>query len=218
MDEAVHTGKAGEPIIGLLKDSDHGLSLNSVLMYTAAADVETVAKESVENRANGIVAQLQTMSKKWSKYTKGKLPANLKALKQKKGLKPLKVYSGSTSATLKEDGSILFSGMVWFDEKGRMFENAAYVYNTLTGAQTHKIPLHEAALHDFSKHVDNGRKNGIVIKAAGQKIKSRLAAHRSEVYNIFSYRGASYISCNHMLRAVHGCIIHQVACIGLSCA
>ena len=31
-------------------------------------------------------------------------------------------------------------------------ENAAYVYNTLTGAQTHKIPLHEAALHDFSKH------------------------------------------------------------------
>jgi len=152
LDEAVHTGKAGEPIIGLLKDSDHGLSLNSVLMYTAAADVETVAKESVENRAHGIVAQLQTMSKKWSKYTKGKLPANLKALKQKKGLKPLKAYSGSTSATLKEDGSILFSGLVWFDDKGRMFENAAYVYTGLLfkDKENGEYAFQEALLADQS--------------------------------------------------------------------
>ena len=31
-------------------------------------------------------------------------------------------------------------------------ENAAYVYNTLTSAQTHKIPLNDASVHDFSKH------------------------------------------------------------------
>ena len=31
-------------------------------------------------------------------------------------------------------------------------ENAAYVYNTLTSAQTHKIPLNDTSVHDFSKY------------------------------------------------------------------
>ena len=31
-------------------------------------------------------------------------------------------------------------------------ENAAYVYNTLTSVQTHKIPLNDTSVHDFSKY------------------------------------------------------------------
>jgi len=31
-------------------------------------------------------------------------------------------------------------------------ENAAHVYNTLTSAQTHKIPLNDTSVHDFSKY------------------------------------------------------------------
>ncbi|MBQ8725980.1 MAG: hypothetical protein IJY84_02625, partial [Clostridia bacterium] len=31
-------------------------------------------------------------------------------------------------------------------------ENAAYVYNTLTSSQTHRIPLNDKSVHDFSKH------------------------------------------------------------------
>lgn len=148
--EAVYSGKEGDPLIGILANSDHGLSLNSVLMYTESVDVQEVLEQDVEGRANGIVAQLQTMNKKWSKYTKEKMPADLKALKQKKGLKPLKVYPDSASMTLNEDGSILLSGLVWFDDNGRMFEDAAYVYTGLIfkDQETGKTAIQEALLAD----------------------------------------------------------------------
>ncbi|MBQ2701239.1 MAG: peptidoglycan-binding protein [Clostridia bacterium] len=150
LQEAVYSGKEGDPLIGILTNSDHGLSLNSVLMYTQFVDVDKVFEQGVEGRANGIVAQLQAMNKKWSKYTKEKMPADLKGLKQKKGLKPLKAYPNSVQTVLQEDGSILLSGLVWFDDNGRMFEDAVYVYTGLIfkDQDTGKTAMQEALLAD----------------------------------------------------------------------